>query len=129
MPKFGLKSKEMLSQAHPDLQRLFNKVIDQYDCSVICGYRGEEAQNLAFSTGNSKARFGESPHNQKPSLAVDVVPFPLDWNDIESFKRFSYYVRGVADGMGIKIRHGADWDMDFDHEEHKFKDWPHYELA
>lgn len=129
MPGFGRSSTQKLMQAHPDLQRLFNKVAEKYECSVICGYRGEEEQNAAYAEGKSKARFGESLHNHKPSLAVDVVPYPVDWNDIERFKRFSYYVRGVADGMGISIRHGADWDMDWDHKEHKFQDWPHYELV
>lgn len=40
------------------------------------GYRGPEAQAAARAAGNSNAAFGESPHNFKPSLAVDVVLHP-----------------------------------------------------
>lgn len=40
------------------------------------GYRGPEAQAAAKASGNSNAAFGESPHNFKPALAVDVVLHP-----------------------------------------------------
>ena len=60
-------------------------------------------------------------HNKKPSLAVDVVPYPVDWSDIERFIRFGWFVKGLAIGLGIKIRWGGDWK--------RFKDYPHFELV
>ena len=35
---------------------------------------------------------------------------------------------GVALGLGIEIRWGADWDQDYDIDDEKWRDWPHFEL-
>ena len=48
MPKFGRKSRERLETCHPDLQTLFNAVIEEIDCSVICGHRNKESQKVAI---------------------------------------------------------------------------------
>ena len=44
MPKFGNRSKQRLETCHEDLQEIFNEVIKYFDCSVLCGHRGEEDQ-------------------------------------------------------------------------------------
>jgi peptidoglycan L-alanyl-D-glutamate endopeptidase CwlK len=62
-------------------------------------------------------------------MAVDVVPYPLNWKDIDSFKRLGYFVVGVAHGMGINVKWGADWNMDMDLSNETFLDYPHYELV
>lgn len=120
MPQFGDKSKERLSQSHPDLQRIFNEVIKTYDCKVECGYRDKEAQERAHRDGFSKVHFPNSKHNHLPSLAVDVIPYPVDWTNVERFKELGGLVKETAEGMGIKIRWGGDFE--------KWKDYPHYEL-
>ena len=127
MPSFSKRSKTNLSQAHPDLQTLFNEVIKERDCSVICGERGEKAQNKAYAEGNSKKRYPDSKHNKKPSLAVDVVPWPLDWNDIKGFKEFGEYVMRVYERMWGegKIKSVISWGGHW----RTFKDYPHYEIA
>ena len=51
MPKFGRKSRERLETCHKDLQVLFNHVIENIDCSVLCGHRGEKEQNEAVASG------------------------------------------------------------------------------
>ncbi len=119
MPKFSKRSKNNLAQAHPLLQKLFNEVIKHEDCSVICGYRGENEQNDAFKAGNSKLQYPASKHNRKPSLAVDVTPYPIIWDDIKGFERFVGIVKGIAIMMNIDIRLGADFS---------FKDYPHFEI-
>lgn len=128
MPAFSKRSRENLSQCHPDLQRLFNDVIQHFDCSVICGHRGMEEQEEAFRTGKSKAHFGESKHNHMPSMAVDVVPYPLDWDDRERFGLLAGFVKGRAISLGINIRWGGDWDQDNQMRDETFLDMPHYEL-
>lgn len=129
MKEFGKASKERLGTCHSDLQRLFAEVQKRYDCTIVCGYRGEEDQEEAYRTGKSKVRFPNSKHNQSPSLAVDVVPFPIDWKDRTRFYHFAGFVLGVAAGMGIKIRWGGDWDGDFVLNDQKFFDLPHFELV
>jgi len=137
MPRFGERSRTNLEQAHPDLQRLFNRVIELYDCSVICGFRGEAAQTAALHAGTSTKAFPESKHNQSPSLAVDVVPWwkerpHIRWNGLDAERRMYYFgglVKGLAAEMGIAIRWGGNWDGDDDLHDQTFFDLPHFELA
>ncbi len=128
MPKFGKRSQRNLSTAHEDLQRLFNEVIKYFDCSVICGYRNEHDQNEAYHSGRSKLPFPRGKHNSLPSMAVDVIPYPIDWQDIKRMYMFVGFVRAVAGFMDIKIRCGADWDGDTEVRDQNFHDLPHFEL-
>jgi len=111
------------------LQRLFKEVIKHYDCTVICGHRSQEEQDKAVAEGKSKVRYPYSKHNSFPARAVDVVPYPIDWDDREGFYAFGGFVKGVASQKGIKIRWGGDWDSDNDLHDQNFIDLPHFELA
>ena len=126
--KFGTRSSKNLAEAHPLLQRLFNEVIKHIDCSVIEGHRGQEEQNKLFHSRLSKLQWPQSKHNQKPSMAVDVVPWPVDWKDTERFRFFAGIVKGIATQMNISIRWGGDWDGDNDFKDQSFHDLPHFEL-
>lgn len=128
MPTFGQRSRNNLETCHEDLQKLFNEVIKHFDCSVICGHRGQEEQDMAFHDGRSKLKFPQSKHNKMPSLAADVVPYPIDWNDTRRFYMFVGIVRGIAAMMNIPVRCGADWDGDMEVKDQNFHDLPHFEL-
>ena len=128
MAKFGRKSRERLATAHPDLQKIFNEVIKYVDCSVLEGHRDERTQDRLFEEGKTKVRYPLGRHNTKPSRAVDVVPYPVDWNDRERFTLFAGFVLGMATRMGINLRWGGDWDKDFQVNDNKFDDFPHFEL-
>ena len=128
MPRFGTKSRGRLNSCHPDLQKVFNKVIERVDCSIICGQRGEVAQNKAYKEGRSKVKYPKGRHNANPSNAVDVAPYPLDWDDLERFTLFAGYVLGIAESMGIDLIWGNDWDGDFNTKDTNFKDYPHFEI-
>ena len=128
MPKFSKRSKQNLSECHPDLQKLFNEVIKHYDCTVTDGHREEKEQNYAYNKGWSKLKFPKSKHNKKPSLAADVVPYPINYQDKVRLYNFGGFVKGIASQMKIKIRWGGDWDSDTDLHDQNFMDLPHYEL-
>ncbi len=128
MPKFGKKSRDQLKTCHPKLQRVFNEVIKSVDCTVLKGYRNEEEQNEAYDKGNSKVRYPDGRHNANPSNAVDVLPYPIDWKDLERMTLFAGYVIGTAEQMGFKLIWGNDWDRDFQTKDTNFKDYPHFEL-
>jgi len=129
MPKFSQTSKQRLGDCEPELQRLFKEVIKHYDCTVLCGFRTEEEQNQAYADKRSTKQFPESKHNIYPSMAIDVAPYPIDWNDMERFRHFAGFVEGMAASMGINIRSGGDWDMDHDFKDQRFIDMPHFELV
>ena len=138
MPKFGSKSRKQLESCHDDLQVLFNTVILEIDCSVICGYRNKEDQDKAVALGNSKAVYPEGKHNSRPSTAVDVYPYPIDFDDLPRFYWFAGWVLAKAEilrnvgEITHKIRWGGNWKgfdkgvIDF--KKNTFNDLPHFEL-
>ena len=128
MPKFGRTSLKRLNTCDEDLQALFKEVVKYFDCSVIEGHRNEARQNKAFEDGNSKVKFPKGRHNSKPSKAVDVVPYPVDWEDRERMTYFAGFVKGVAYMMGIPVRWGGDWNNNTDLKDNNFDDLPHFEL-
>ena len=128
MPHFGQKSRERLATCHEDLQKVFNEVIKVVDCSVLEGHRDERRQAKLYAEGKTKVNYPMGRHNSKPSRAVDVVPYPVDWEDRERFHLFSGFVLGVASRMGIPLRWGGDWNMNFRVDDNKFDDFPHFEL-
>lgn len=121
MPSFSHSSEDKLDTCDKRLQDLFNVVVKHWDCTVLEGHRGEEAQTLAHDTGKSHAPWPQSKHNSSPSKAVDVAPYPIDWTDLQRFHDFALFVKGVAAGMGISVRWGGDF--------RNLKDCPHWELV
>jgi len=128
MPHFGKRSKERLSTCDKDLQKVFNEVIKYVDCSVLEGHRSEERQEKLFKEGKTKVHYPKGRHNSKPSRAVDVTPYPVDWADRERQTLFAGFVLGLARGMGINLRWGGDWNMNFEVKDNRFDDFPHFEI-
>ena len=73
-----------------------------------------------YRSGKSQLPWPKSKHNMKPSLAVDVAPYPIDFKDILRFVMFSDLVKMVAKQLGIDVVWGGDW--------RSFKDYVHWEL-
>ena len=128
MPRFGRSSRSRLATCDEDLQDLFNEVIKHVDCSVLEGHRGKERQNKLYDEKKTKVRYPDGRHNASPSRAVDVVPYPIDWSDRERFHLFAGFVIGIAKSMEINIRWGGDWNQNFEVDDNKFDDFPHFEL-
>ncbi len=128
MPRFSKRSRGRLETCDLKLQVLFNEVVRTFDCTIIEGHRGKARQNKAYDDGKSKVRYPMGKHNKKPSVAVDVAPYPIDWDDRDRFHFFAGFVLGTAEQMNIKIRSGADWDMDWETKDNRFDDLVHFEL-
>ncbi len=135
MPIFGKRSIGNLKGCHQDLRFLFRIVVYNFDCSVIKGKRGEKEQEAAFAAGMTKVHYPDSKHNVEPlSLAADVIPYPVDWRNINRFYFFGGYVKGIASQLYFlgnikhRIRWGGDWDGDWDIKDQTFMDLGHFEL-
>ena len=126
MPQFSRRSFERLNECHPLLKRVMLSAIEVVDFSVTCGYRGEGAQNEAYASGHSRLQWPKSKHNKSPSEAVDIVPYPIDWDDIDRFRDLASVIKvhwekiPLAERGGLELHWGGDWE--------KFKDMPHWEL-
>ena len=133
MAKFGKSSASRLESCHPDIQQVMNKVIEHYDCTIVCGHRGKADQDKALADGLSQLPFPKSKHNTFPSLAVDVAPYitadgEIPWQDTEAFAKLAGYILAVADMEGVSLRWGGDWDSDNRTDDEKFRDRPHFEI-
>ena len=128
MPRYSKKSKERLKSCDKRLQDVFNEVIKHVDCSILEGHRSKERQNKLYDEGLTKVKYPNGRHNSSPSKAVDVTPYPVDWEDRERQTLFAGFVIGIARGMGIRLRWGGDWDMDFQVMDNRFDDFPHFEV-
>lgn len=129
MPKFGAASLAQLSTCDPRLQKLFNEVIKWWDCQVLEGRRSQAQHEINLATGASHTNNSKHVTGDKPSLAVDVAPYPVKWNDYQRFYAFAGFVIGTAIQMGLKIRWGGDWDSDRDFSDQHFNDLVHFEIA
>ena len=129
MPKFGVNSRDKLSSCDERLQKVFNEVIKHIDCSVLEGHRSGERQDKLFELGRTKVKYPNGRHNAFPSNAVDVTPYPVDWEDRERQTLFAGFVLGTAKAMGITLRWGGDWDRDYQVQDNKFDDFPHFEIV
>ena len=150
MPSFSRSSKARLRTARPSLISIFEEVVLWFDCTVLEGHRGKEAQNAAADAGNSQIRWPRGKHNSYPSKAVDVGPYDprargvewdikvveprhrglVRWKAVWNLCRFYYFagfVVGMARARGIKLRWGGDWDGDTFLDDQSFRDLVHFE--
>ena len=116
MPKFSKISEERLLTCHPDIVAVCRELIKQMDVSVLCGRRTKEEQEAAYKAGRSFAHYPQSAHNRVPSHAVDLAPYPIDWNNLARFKEM--WLRFDA------IMSNFVWGGEFK----RLKDCPHIEI-
>ena len=60
--------------------------------------------------------------------AVDLVPYPVDWNDLKKFDAIAKAMLQAAKELGVVVRWGADWDGDGKPRERGESDSPHFEV-
>lgn len=130
--KFSKKSLERLEGVHPYLVDLCFKVLQHWDCTVIYGRRSVAEQQRLFQEGLSQTM--NSWHLEQPDgyvYAVDLAPYPIDWNDTNRF----YYFAGIVNALaketlpdGYYLRWGGNWDGDEELDDQKFMDLVHFEL-
>ena len=105
MPSFGKRSQERLRGVDSRLINVLNKVVKYFDVTVIEGVRSQDRQNELVAQGKSKTKFGKHVEGK----AVDIAPYPIDWQSRDDFHYLGGFVLGVASKMGIDIRWGGDW--------------------
>lgn len=128
--RFGERSLKRLGEVDERLQEVVHALLPRvpFDLTVLCGHRTEDAQEAAVLAGRSKVRFPHSKHNALPSKAVDIAPYPVDWEDLKRFEQMGREAVKVGDELGTPIRWGADWDRDGSITDERFLDFPHLEL-
>jgi len=125
--KYSKISAARLATCDDQIQLVMNAVIKERDCTIICGARTQEEQQKAFAGGFSKLDgvVKISKHqigkDRPKSLAVDVLPYPINWNDVKGHTEFAAFVLATAKKLNVNLVWGGKWK--------KFKDRPHFELV
>jgi peptidoglycan L-alanyl-D-glutamate endopeptidase CwlK len=53
----------------------------------------------------------------------------VDWNDLAKFDAIALAMFSAASEIGVRLRWGADWDMNGKPRERGESDSPHFELV
>lgn len=145
MPNFGAASRANLVGVDDRLVKIANGVVGYWDCSVTDGVRTIEEQRKNVAKGVSKTMDSKHlPQADGKGHAIDIVPFPVNWNAIEKgysaikhatggmeiaeMYAFAGFVDGYAAALGINLRSGYDWNTNRQFEDQSFLDLPHHEL-
>jgi len=113
------------------LQALLWEAIEYIDFKVIQGERSKALQDLYHREGRSRKPWPFSRHNcpnGEQSRAVDIAPWPIDWEEANRFYALGGFLRGLAAKMGVPLRCGFDWDGDWCFRDQTFHDLGHFEI-
>ena len=124
MPRFGKRSRERLRGVKPKLVNVLNELIKIMDVTIIEGLRTEDRQDELVAQGKSKTKYSKHLEGK----AVDLAPYPIDWEDRERFHYMGGMVRGIGKQLGVRIRWGGDWDSDGEIKDNGFDDLVHIEI-
>lgn len=138
--QLGATSLKRLEGVHPNLVKVVKRAIllTEQDFMVLEGVRTPARQKQLYAQGRTKPGPKvtwtlNSNHFVNPKTgyghAVDLVPWPVDWNDLDKFDAMAHAMFTAAKELGIGIRWGADWDRDGNFRERGETDSPHFELA
>lgn len=155
----GARSLARLDGVHPDLVRVVKRAAliaaAEDDFTVLEGVRSREQMAINYGKGRTAAQCeakGVPGKYAQPKVAkvtwlndpyksnhrvmfdgfghaVDLAPWPIDWNNLARFDRLGLLMLRAASIEGVAIRWGADWDGDGKLREKGESDSPHFELA
>jgi len=137
--KFGARSQKNLDTCHEALQRVAKRALSYgvMDFSVIEGHRPIERQQQLYAEGKSQIDgvTKKGKHNELPSLAFDLLPYPHEinginvWADRQRFCVLAGLIYAAAAEECCIVRWGGDWDGDGNNADSNFNDLPHFELV
>lgn len=133
MFKLGKRSEERLVGVDARLVAVVRRAIElsTVDFTVLEGVRTLGRQKELYAQGRTapgKVVTWTMKSKHIDGLAVDLVPFPVDWNDSEKFMAIARAMFAAASELGVNIRWGANWDGDDKPFEKGEYDSPHFEL-
>jgi len=124
MPKFGKRSKERLRGVDTRLVNVLNELIKIMDVTIIEGLRSKQRQEILLKEGKTKTKFSKHIEGK----AVDLAPYPIDWEDRDRFHYMGGMIRGIAKQLNVNVRWGGDWDSDGETKDNRFDDLVHVEI-
>ena len=124
MYKFGKRSRKRLKGVDSRLVNVLNELIKIMDVTVIEGLRSAERQEELLKEGATKVKYSKHMEGK----AVDICPYPIDWDDRDRFHYMGGMIRGIAKQLNLNVRWGGDWDSDGEVKDNNFDDLVHIEI-
>jgi len=124
MYKFGKRSRKRLKGVDVRLVNVLNELIKIMDVTVIEGLRSAERQEELLKEGATKVKYSKHMEGK----AVDICPYPIDWDDRDRFHYMGGMIRGIAKQLNLNVRWGGDWDSDGEVKDNNFDDLVHIEI-
>lgn len=132
-------SLDKLQGVHPKLVNVVKRAIEltKQDFKVLEGVRTPERQKELYAQGRTKPGPKvtwtlTSNHFVNPKTgyghAVDLVPYPVDWETLSKFDAIQKAMFAAAKELGVTIRWGANWNRNGKPREKGETDSPHFEL-
>ena len=141
--KLSERSLKSLEGVNPNLVKVVERAIEltEQDFLVLEGVRSKEQCYINYGKGRTAAQCsakGVPTKYAQPSLskvtwlnnplaskhvtgdAVDLVPYPVTWDDLNKFKLINEAMQKAAQELGVSLDWGGLW---------KNKDYPHWELS
>lgn len=126
--KLSKRSLDRLVGVNPYLVAVFKKACESmpFDITVLEGLRTAERQAELLKQGATKVEVSRHMSGN----AIDIAPYPIDWNDTERFKIVAHHMFAAAKELGIVIRWGGNWSRvdETVKPTSSFVDMPHFEL-
>ena len=118
MYKLGKRSLQRLKGVNPALVKVVKRAIElsEVDFTVLEGVRSEKRQRELFKKGATRTM--NSYH--LTGHAVDLAPWPIDWNDTDKFVKIADAMEKAADELGVPLQWGGNWRT--------FVDMPHFQI-
>lgn len=131
--KLGKTSLSRLQGVDETLVNVVKRAIEisEVDFTVMEGVRTLERQRELYAQGRTapgKIVTWTMKSRHIEGKAVDLVPYPLDWNDLEKFNKIKDAMFQAARELDVNLRWGADWDGDGHYREKGEYDSPHFEI-
>jgi peptidoglycan L-alanyl-D-glutamate endopeptidase CwlK len=132
------RSLKRLEGVNPILVQVVKRAIElsKVDFMVIEGLRSVERQKQLYSQGRTapgKKVTWTLKSKHIDGQAVDIAPVnpdgSINWTNLKLFDEMAFAMFRAANEVGVKIKWGADWDMDGVYRESGESDSPHFELA
>lgn len=121
-------SQGKLNQVRGDLKAVCKKAFETmpFDITIIEGLRDQKRQAQLFAEGKTKVMTSRHMSGN----AIDMAPYPVDWNDTARFKIMAQHMFAAAKELGITIRWGGNWSRIDENQAppSSFVDMPHFEL-
>jgi len=129
MPRFGKRSEANLEGVDPKLVQFLRQAIKVGpDFTVTDGLRTTEDQQKLYAQGRTEpgpiltyADGVIKKSNHQSGRAVDLAPYPIDYEDRERFYYLAGYLMALAQTMNIPLEWGGHWPG-------KKQDLPHFQL-